>query len=64
MKISKDMTIGEIVANYPETVKVLFSFGMGCVGCPSAQSETIEEAAQVHGFELDELLSKLNESVE
>ncbi len=32
MAISKDMTIGEIVRNYPESIEILMSFGMGCVG--------------------------------
>lgn len=64
MKINKDMTIGEIVREYPETIEVLMGFGMGCVGCPSAQAETIEEAAMVHGMDLDELIKALNASVE
>lgn len=64
MKINKDMTIGEIVRQYPETVEVLMSFGMGCVGCPSAQGETIEEAAMVHGMNLEQLMDALNKSVE
>ena len=33
---------------------------MGCVGCPSAQMETVEEAALVHGLDIEELLAKLN----
>ncbi len=61
MKISKDMTIGEVVRNYPESVKVLFGFGLGCVGCPSAQSETLEEACAVHGLDPEQLLKSLNE---
>lgn len=63
MKISKEMTIGEVVRNYPESVEILFSFGMGCVGCPSAQAETIEEACKVHGIDVDEVIKALNESV-
>lgn len=63
MKISKEMTIGEVVRNYPESIKVLGSFGMGCVGCPSAQAETIEEACRVHGINIDEIIKALNESV-
>lgn len=64
MKINKDMTIGEIVRQYPETVEVLMSFGMGCVGCPSAQAETLEEAAMVHGMNIDELIEALNNKVQ
>ncbi|MBE1305406.1 DUF1858 domain-containing protein [Clostridium botulinum] len=60
MKITKDMTIGEIVRNHEGAAEVLMSFGMGCVGCPSAQSETLAEAAMVHGMELDALLEVLN----
>jgi hybrid cluster-associated redox disulfide protein len=60
MKITKDMTIGEVVRQNPESVQVLMNFGMGCVGCPSAQAETLEEAAQVHGLNLEELMTALN----
>jgi len=60
MKITKDMTIGEVVRQNPESVEVLMSFGMGCVGCPSAQAETLEEAAMVHGLNLEALMDKLN----
>ncbi|NLZ49154.1 MAG: DUF1858 domain-containing protein [Clostridiales bacterium] len=63
-KLSKDMTIGELVGIYPQTVEVLMDFGMGCVGCPASQAETLEQAAMVHGFDVDELMEKLKEVVE
>ncbi|MBU5454292.1 DUF1858 domain-containing protein [Caproiciproducens sp. MSJ-32] len=58
--ISKDMTIGEVIKNKPEAVEILMAFGMGCVGCPSAQAETLEEAASVHGLNLEALLTEIN----
>ena len=58
--ITKDMTIGEVIKIFESKAEVLMSFGMGCVGCPSAQAETIEEAAYVHGIKLEELLEALN----
>lgn len=58
--INKDMTIGEIIREKAEAAEVLMSFGMGCVGCPSAQAETLEEAAIVHGLNLDALIEALN----
>lgn len=61
--ITKDMTIGEIVKKYPTSTEVLMAFGMGCVGCPSAQAETLEEAAMVHGINLDALIVALNERI-
>lgn len=63
MAITKDMTIGELVRNHQETIKILMDFGMGCVGCPSAQSETLEEAASIHGIDINKLIEKLNSAV-
>ena len=58
--ITKDMTIGEVIKISESKADILMSFGMGCVGCPSAQAETVEEAAYVHGINLEELLEALN----
>ncbi|GAA0745546.1 DUF1858 domain-containing protein [Clostridium oceanicum] len=60
MKITKDMTIGQIVREHEGAAETLMTFGMGCVGCPSAQAETLEEAAMVHGMNIDDLLEALN----
>lgn len=59
--VTKDMTVGEIVRSLPEAAGILMGFGLGCVMCPSAQSETLDEAAMVHGLNADELLKALNE---
>lgn len=61
MKVNKSMTIGEIISKNEKAIEILMSFGMGCVGCPSAQAESIEEACQVHGLDVNELIEKLKE---
>ncbi len=58
--ITKDMLIGDILREKPESAGILMSFGMGCVGCPSAQMESLEQAAQVHGMDINELIKALN----
>ena len=58
--ITKDMTIGEIVRQNERNAETLMTFGMMCVGCPSAQAETLEEAAMVHGMDINALLAELN----
>ena len=58
--IDKSMKIGELLAQFPEKASVLGAAGMGCLGCPAAQAETIEEACNVHGIDVKELLAKLN----
>ncbi len=60
MEIKKNMTIGEILRTKPDAAGILMSFGMGCIGCPSAQAETLEEAAMVHGINVDEIVKALN----
>ena len=60
MTIEKTMTIGEVIRKNSDLISVLQSFGMGCVGCPSAQAETLEEAAMVHRINIDELMQALN----
>lgn len=60
MTISKDMLIGDLVRQYPESIGILMAHGMACVGCPSSQMESLEEAAMVHGLNLDSLMTALN----
>ena len=57
--ITKDMTIGEILSQAPEAALILLEAGMHCLGCPSAQAETLEEAAMVHGMDIDALMEKI-----
>lgn len=61
MKISKDTTIGEILKIAPDKANILLEIGMHCLGCPASQAETIEEACEVHGIDVDDLLKKINE---
>lgn len=60
MEITKDMLIGELIRVKPEAVETLMSFGMGCVGCPASQMESLAEAAVVHGLDINALLDALN----
>ena len=59
--ITKDQTIGEVLQLNPNAANILMRFGMGCLGCPSSQVESIEQACEVHGLNLEEVLVALNE---
>lgn len=59
--INKDMTIGEIIRIDQDIIPILLAAGMHCVGCPSAQGETIMEAALVHGIDGEKLVAEINE---
>ena len=60
VKFTKTMTIGEVLRLNPNCAQILTSYGMHCFGCPFSQMETLEQAAEVHGFDVEELLAKLN----
>lgn len=60
LTVSKDMTIGSLLRTAPEVAPVLMEIGMHCLGCPSAQMETLAEAAMVHGIDADLLEEKIN----
>lgn len=60
MNITADMTIGEILKTAPEVAPILMQAGMHCLGCPSAQGESLAEAAMVHGMNIEELMEKIN----
>lgn len=60
MKFDKDIKIGELLEKAPEKAEILMEAGMHCLGCPASQAETLEEACEVHGIDVEELLEKLN----
>lgn len=60
--ITKEMTIGEILQTNPDVAPILMAAGMHCLGCPSAQGESLEEAAMVHGIDIDVLMKTIAEA--
>ncbi len=63
-KITKETLIGELINIDAKVIPVLIEAGMHCFGCPSAQMESIEEAALVHGLDADKLVEELNAALE
>ena len=60
MEITKDMIIGDLLEAKPEAAEILLSMGMHCLGCPSARGETIGQACEVHGVDVNEILDQIN----
>lgn len=61
--ITKEMTIYEVLTICPDIAPVFQEFGMHCLGCPISRGETVEQAAEVHGVALEDMLKKLNDFV-
>ncbi|MCI8625617.1 MAG: DUF1858 domain-containing protein [Lachnospiraceae bacterium] len=60
-QVTKDMIISDIIRLDQGTIPLLMEAGMHCVGCPSAQGESLEEAAMVHMIDVDDLVETLND---
>ena len=63
-KVTKDTMIGELLQINADVAPLLLNIGMHCLGCPSSQMETIEEAAMVHGTDPDGLVTDINDFLE
>jgi hydrid cluster protein-associated redox disulfide domain len=60
-QVTKSTMIGELLQIDENIAPILLNIGMHCLGCPSSQMETIEEAAMVHGIEADALVKEIND---
>lgn len=58
--VSKDMLIGQLVRMDEAVIEVLMQEGMHCLGCPSSQMETLEQACMVHGLNVDDVVDDIN----
>lgn len=61
--LTKEMTVGQVLKLYPQTVQIFLELGMHCLGCPSSSMESLEGAALTHGRNADELVERLNKAI-
>ncbi|WP_157151069.1 DUF1858 domain-containing protein [Brachyspira sp. SAP_772] len=62
--INKTMSIGEIIQIFPDSVEIMMSYGLHCVGCHVANWESLEEGCRGHGMDdakIDNLVKEINE---
>ena len=63
-QVTKSTMIGELLQIDENIAPILLNIGMHCLGCPSSQMESLEEACMVHGISCDQLVNVLNEYFE
>lgn len=62
--ITKDTVITDLVTNFPETEEILMEFGLGCVGCPMSNTETVEQGAASHGLDPETVITSVKKRIE
>lgn len=61
MQIDKTVLIGQLIQMDEGIAPILMGSGMHCLGCPSAQGESLEEACFVHGINVETVVNAINE---
>lgn len=64
-QITKNMTFREVLMQSPQAAEIMFKYGLHCIGCHMAASETVEQGALAHGMsekDLEKMLKELNEA--
>ena len=64
MTVTEEMNVCDVLEMDPRLEAIFLSHGMNCVGCPGSSTETIKEAAEGHGIELQMLIADLNKILE
>ena len=64
IEITKDTIIGDILDVAPQTAPIFLSIGMHCLGCPSAQQESLANACFVHGLNPETVTQAVNAAIQ
>ena len=59
-----DLTVAEIMSEWPPTIRVFLSRRMHCVGCPISPFHTLVDAAREHGLSLDDLIEAVSAAID
>lgn len=58
--INKDMLVIDVLDLGEKYASVFEQYLLTCAGCSGASMETLEDAAESHGIDLEKLLTDLN----
>ena len=59
-KVTKEMSIIDVVQEHPESLEVFAKYGLGCIGCAAARFENLEAGAKVHGVDPQVMVDEIN----
>ncbi|MDR1619995.1 MAG: DUF1858 domain-containing protein [Clostridiales bacterium] len=60
MRVTKEMTIANILNMDEGIADILMSAGMHCLGCAMAHGEDLGQACAVHGIDANEMVANIN----
>jgi hybrid cluster-associated redox disulfide protein len=63
IKIDPEMTIQELLNQYPRATALFIARRMLCVGCPAQAFHTLADVARFHGSTIDDLCAAIREGI-
>jgi hybrid cluster-associated redox disulfide protein len=60
MKLHSKMTISDLLKRQPRATGVFIKRKMLCVGCPAEAFHTLEDAARLYDFDLNDLITAIS----
>jgi hybrid cluster-associated redox disulfide protein len=61
--ISPETLVSDLLARWPESISVFFQLHTSCVGCYMAGFDTLADVARNYHLSVDELISKITQSI-
>ena len=59
MDLSRESMISDTLEDFPEAMPKFQELGMHCLGCALATAETLQQACEAHGVDVDEFIIEL-----
>lgn len=59
-----DLTVGEIMRQWPSTIGVFIDLKLHCIGCPISIFHTLADAAIEHGVMLEKLAAEVSVAID
>lgn len=61
--ISSDITVKELLENYPQTLRMFLDMGFLCAGCPAEAFHTLADVAKAYKLDVNTLIDNINKKV-
>jgi acetoin utilization protein AcuB len=62
-QLTATLTVSEVMDRWPKTIHIFLRNRMACPGCPIGPFETLAEAAEIYGMELDHFIEDLQQTI-
>ena len=62
--ITKNMNIGDILKECPESADIMGKYGLHCIGCRISTVESLEDGCRGHGLrdeDIDNMVKEIND---